>query len=285
MVNIDKPAAGHDQAATLELAQSLLEPLTDLVIAAGGAILSIHREALDLQGKSDGSPVTAADLAADRLIAEGLTRLAPAIPTLSEERAQSAKPPYTDLVFIVDPLDGTKEFIQGRKEYTVNIALVASGVPLLGLVGAPALGVVWRGIVGHGAERVEVASGNHAVRTVTPIRTRAMPATGEPWATVVSRSHGDANTEAFIARRPGAERLQIGSAVKFCRVAEGRADIYPRLAPTSEWDVAAGHAVVTAAGGRLTDQDGRPLQFGGARSDFIVPGFIAWGDPDAASSF
>lgn len=281
MVNIDKLAESQQQAAILQLAQSLREPLTELVIDAGEAILAISRDALNLQGKHDGSPVTAADLAADRIIANGLARLCPDIPTLSEERAQAAQPPYTNLVFIIDPLDGTKEFIQGRTEYTVNIALVAGGTPVLGLVGAPALGMVWRGLVGFGAERIDI----NAARTSTPLRTRPMPSKGAPWATVVSRSHGDASTDAFIARRPGVERQQIGSAVKFCRVAEGGADVYPRIAPTSEWDVAAGHAVVTAAGGRVTDRDGQPLRFGGLRDDFIIPNFIAWGDPRAAEDF
>jgi len=117
---------------------------------------------------------------------------------------------------------------------------------------------------------------------IEPIRTRACPPRGEPWVVAVSRSHGDRNTEAFIGKRPGAIRAELGSAVKFGRVAEGSVDIYPRLSPTSEWDVAAGHAVVTAAGGKITDSKGAALHFGLGREDFIVPEFIAWGDPSAA---
>ena len=264
-----------------EAAVALIGPLTDLVIRAGAAILDVNRGTMKVDGKSDGSPVTEADLAADRIIAAGLTRLTPQIPSLSEERVHQATPPYRGCFFLIDPLDGTKEFVAGRNEFTVNLALVSGGKPLLGLVGAPALGLIWRGLVGHGAERVTVAGG--AIVAVEPIRTRPCPPRGQPWTVAVSRSHGDSRTEGFIAGRPGAVRAELGSAVKFGRVAEGRVDIYPRLGPTSEWDVAAGHAVVTAAGGRVTDSKGAELAFGLGAANFIVPEFIAWGDPAAAS--
>lgn len=260
-------------------ADALIEPLTELVIRAGEAILAVDRSAMKVEGKSDGSPVTEADLAADRIIAAGLARLAPNVPSLSEERTRRAKPPYRGSFFLVDPLDGTKEFVAGRNEFTVNLALVTEGTPLLGIVGAPALGVIWRGIVGRGAERLIIADGASPV--VEQIRTRPHPPREEPWTVAVSRSHGDPRTEAFIAERGGAVRAELGSAVKFGWVAEGKVDIYPRLAPTSEWDVAAGHAVVTAAGGKITDSQGAALRFG-LRDDFIVPEFIAWGDPAAA---
>ena len=260
-------------------AAALLGPLTELVIAAGNAIMAVNRSAMKVDGKSDGSPVTEADLAADRIIGEGLARLAPQIPSLSEERAELARLPYKDSFFLIDPLDGTKEFVAGRNEFTVNLALVTRGTPLLGIVAAPALGLIWRGIVGRGAERLTTGDG---VRQVEPIRTRPCPPRGAPWTVAVSRSHGDARTEAFIAARPGAVRRELGSAVKFGRVAEGEVDIYPRLSPTCEWDVAAGHAVVTAAGGRITDSSGAPLHFGSGRADFIVPEFIAWGDASAS---
>jgi 3'(2'), 5'-bisphosphate nucleotidase len=263
-----------------DAAAALIEPLTDLVIAAGRAILAVNRAAMKVDGKSDGSPVTEADLAADRIIGAGLARLAPNLAALSEERVGLATPPYKDSFFLVDPLDGTKEFVAGRKEFTVNIALVTEGTPLLGIVGAPALGVIWRGIVGRGAERLTLRDG--AAPRVEPIRTRPLQPRGKPWTVAVSRSHGDARTEAFIADRPGAVRSVLGSAVKFGRVAEGEVDIYPRLSPTCEWDVAAGHAVITAAGGRVTDSRGHAVKFGWGAKDFIVPEFIAWGDPSAA---
>jgi 3'(2'), 5'-bisphosphate nucleotidase len=262
-----------------DAAAALIEPLTELVVRAGEAILAVNRSVMKVEGKSDGSPVTEADLAADRIIIEGLARLAPNVPSLSEERTRLARPPCRDSFFLVDPLDGTKEFVAGRDEFTVNLALVTDGSPLLGIIGAPALGVIWRGIVGRGAERLIVRDG--APPVVEPIRTRPHPPRENPWTVAVSRSHGDARTEAFIAERGGALRAELGSAVKFGRVAEGKVDVYPRLAPTSEWDVAAGHAVVTAAGGKITDSRGAALCFG-LRDDFIVPEFIAWGDPAAA---
>lgn len=266
------PALGRDAAA------ALIEPLTDVVIRAGAAILAVNRSVMKVDGKTDGSPVTEADLAADRIIAEGLAKVAPDIPSLSEERAVATLP-RKESFFLIDPLDGTKEFVAGRNEFTVNLALVTHGTPLLGIISAPALGLIWRGIVGRGAERLTLGDDKPLIE---PIRTRSCPPRGQPWTVAVSRLHGDARTEAFIAARPGAMRCGLGSAVKFGRVAEGTVDIYPRLSPTSEWDVAAGHAVVTAAGGRITDSSGAALVFGAGRKDFIVPEFIAWGDPDAA---
>ena len=259
-------------------AAALMAPLTDLVVRAGAAILAVNRPTMKIDGKLDGSPVTEADLAADRIIGEGLARLFPDVPALSEECAHLAKPSYDGSFFLIDPLDGTKEFVAGRSEFTVNLALVTNGTPLLGIIGAPALGLVWRGLVGRGAERLKTGKGSVA----EPIHTRTLPRRGDPWIAAVSRSHRDIRTEAFIEARPGAIRQVLGSAVKFGRVAEGTADIYPRLSATSEWDVAAGHAVLTAAGGKITDAQGAELHFGKGRQGFIVPEFIAWGDPAAA---
>ena len=270
----------HPRQIGRDAAAALLESLTELVIRAGNAILAVNRSAMKIDGKTDGSPVTEADLAADRIIAEGLAHLAPGVPSLSEERIHLANPPYKESFFLIDPLDGTKEFVAGRNEFTVNLALVTGSEPLLGIVGAPALGLIWRGIVGRGAERLTLRDG--AAPLVTPIETRPCPPYGMPWTVAVSRSHGDARTEAFIAGRPGAVRSELGSAVKFGRVAEGQVDIYPRLSPTCEWDVAAGHAVIAAAGGKITDSKGAALRFGLGAKDFIVPEFIAWGDPSAA---
>ena len=262
-----------------DTAAALMEPLTELVAQAGAAILAVDRAAMRIEGKVDGSPVTEADLAADRIIYDGLTRLAPGVPALSEERADLARPPYDGSFFLIDPLDGTKEFVAGRAEFTVNLALVTNGTPILGIIGAPALGLIWRGLVGRGAERLSTGDGTTGPK---PIHTRPLPQAGTPWTVAVSRSHGDPRTEAFIESRPGAIRQVLGSSVKFGRVAEGTVDIYPRLAPTHEWDIAAGHAIVTAAGGKVTDPQGAELQFGKGHKDFIVPAFIAWGDPSAA---
>lgn len=267
-----------------EAASRLMDPLTALVVKAGEAILAVNRAAMRVDGKQDGSPVTEADLAADRIIADGLAQLASGVPTLSEERTQLASPPFYGSFFLIDPLDGTKEFVAGRDEFTVNLALVTEGVPLLGIVSAPALGLLWRGIVGRGAERVRFDG--TAIGATEAIRTRRLPAQGEPWIAAVSRSHGDPKSEAFIDNRPNAVRRICGSAVKFGRIAEGSADIYPRFGPTCEWDVGAGCAVVTAAGGRVTDGNGGELRFG-QRGDigFIIPDFIAWGDPQAVDGY
>lgn len=268
-------------AIEMDAAAALMEPLTDIVVRAGAAILAVSRSNMEVAGKSDGSPVTEADMAADRIIADGLKTLAPNIPALSEERTDLAARPYRNSFFLVDPLDGTKEFVAGRDEFTVNVALITHGKPLLGIIAAPALGLLWRGLVGRGAERLTVTKDGKA-RSAKPIHTRPHPGPGGPWIVAVSRSHGDDRTEAFIAARPGAIRQALGSAVKFGRIAEGGADIYPRLSPTSEWDVAAGLAVVTAAGGKITDGKGGDLRFGEEREDFLVPEFIAWGDPAVA---
>lgn len=275
MTEISSPAIDGDTAA------ALMEPLTDIVGQASAAILAVTRSTMHVEGKSDGSPVTEADMAADRIIADGLKRLAPQVPALSEERTDLAARPYRNSFFLVDPLDGTKEFVAGRDEFTVNVALITNGTPLLGIIAAPALGLVWRGLVGRGSERLLMTKDGKA-RSAQPIHTRPHPGPRNAWIVAVSRSHGDERTESFIAARPGAIRQALGSAVKFGRIAEGGADIYPRLSPTSEWDVAAGHAVVTAAGGKITDGNGAALRFGEAREDFLVPHFIAWGDPAAA---
>lgn len=273
----DKPASSP---ADRDRAVALIAPLTELVARAGAAILSVDRARMRVDGKSDGSPVTEADLASDRIIHDRLAHLAPDIAVLSEERAASSPPLVPGSFFLIDPLDGTREFVAGRSEFTVNLALVANGTPILGIIGAPALGVIWRGVVGGAAERLPV--GGEKIGPAQAIRTRRLPAPPQPWIAAVSRSHGDIRTEAFIDARPGAVRERLGSSVKFAKVAEGAVDIYPRLASTYEWDVAAGHAIVTAAGGKVADGQGRSLRFGKGENGFLVPSFIAWGDPDAA---
>jgi 3'(2'), 5'-bisphosphate nucleotidase len=262
-------------------AQALLEPLTDLVVLASAAILEVARHQITAEEKQDGSPVTQADLAADAIIVDGLKRLRPDVPVVSEERVDRATGPYLASFFIVDPLDGTREFISGHNDYTVNVALVTGGRPLLGVIGAPALGLLWRGIVGSGAERMQISpDGATRLASRTPVHPRPLPKGS--WIAAVSRSHLDKRTDAFITQRGGATRLPIGSALKFCRVAEGTADIYPRLSAISEWDIAAGHAIVEASGGIVADSRGQPLRFGQQKGDFAVPEFIAWGDASKA---
>jgi 3'(2'), 5'-bisphosphate nucleotidase len=272
------PRVTIDQA-TLE---RLVAPLSAIVAEACAAVLAIDRHAAKLDDKADGSPLTKADLSADRVIAAGLARLEPNLPVLSEERIPASPQADATSFFIVDPIDGTKEFIAGHNDYTINVALVSAGRPLLGVVAAPALGLLWRGLVGDRAERLTISAAGHVVEgSAVAIRTRRFP--GASWVAAVSRSHADGRTERFIASRPGATRVAIGSALKFCRVAEGTADIYPRLSPMSEWDIAAGHAVLEAAGGKITDSRGRLLRFGGDPASLIIPEFIAWGDPAIAT--
>lgn len=277
-------SAGPSSCTEIDAAQAAqwLDPLTDLVIKAGQAIVAISHRNFQTTGKRDGTPVTEADLAADGIIAEGLARLFPSVPTLSEERAAPPYPPFDQCFFCIDPLDGTREFVAGRNEFTVNLALVVHRRPLLGIIGAPAMGVLWRGIVGRGADRILIDAEGHR-REIGAIATRKPKDAAVPWQVAVSRSHGDAATEALIAALPGgAIRETLGSAVKFGRVADGSIDLYPRLAPTCEWDIAAGHAIIEAAGGRITDRHGAALQFGNFERNFLVPDFIASGDPDAA---
>lgn len=266
-------------ALDIAAAAELIEGLTAIGMAAADAILGA-RQLGGIRTKADGSPVTAADEAADAVIRAALVRLAPTLPIVSEERTESAKTASaSERYFLVDPLDGTREFIAGRDEYTVNIAVVAGGVPALGVIVAPALGLIWRGIVGRGAERLEF-SARQASAPLT-IKTRPRPRGGE-LIVAISRSHLDARTDRYVAGLPRARRMSCGSSLKFCRLAEGSADLYPRLAPTRDWDVAAGHAILVAAGGRVVDPNGAALVYGSA--DLRIPAFLACGDPALADN-
>jgi 3'(2'), 5'-bisphosphate nucleotidase len=258
----------------------LLDELTTIAARASAAISAIAPTALAARTKPDQSPITAADEASEALILESLARLLPGVPVVSEEAASDGHPSVLPPMFVlVDPLDGTREFIAGRPEFTVNIALVADASPIMGVVAAPALRRIWRGLVGHAAERIDFVPAGR-VFAPTAIRARSMPPHG--LVAAVSRSHPDAETEAFLGRLRIVERTSLGSSAKFCRIAEGAADVYPRLSPTSEWDIAAGHAVLAAAGGTVTSPDGRPIAYGRLQQGFRVPAFVAWGDGEAA---
>ena len=249
---------------------ALMEELTAIAARAAAAIQRCG--AASLSHKADGSPVTAADQAAEAVILQDLKRLAPGIPIVSEEQSaqEQASALQAETYFLVDPLDGTREFIAGRDEFTVNIALINLGTPLVGIIAAPAADLVWRGIVGRGAERMALTGQSER----TAIRTRRRPA--QP-VIMVSRSHLDASTKAYLADVPHASPVTCGSSIKFCRIAEGTADLYPRLAPTHDWDVAAGHALVLAAGGAVRAADGSALVYGTPKR--LIPDFIARGDP------
>jgi 3'(2'), 5'-bisphosphate nucleotidase len=266
--------------------EPLLDQLTTLVSRAAAAILAARASGLNPLSKADRSPVTAADMVAESVIMAGLAALAPGVPVVSEESVEANPPGRLDGDFIlVDPLDGTRELVAGRDEFTVNVAVLRAGRPALGIIAAPAYGLLWRGRVGAGAERLRLAPGAPAAdaRERVTIRTRPRPAT--ELIAAVSRSHPDAATEALLGRLPVTARLICGSSIKFCRLAEGVADFYPRLSTTCEWDVAAGHALLAAAGGAVTRPDGTPLAYGRTADRFLIPAFIAVGDPSAASLF
>lgn len=245
----------------------LAETFARIALEAGALIMAIYARGAAARLKEDRSPVTEADEAAEVLILERLAAECPGIPVVAEESAARGVVPQTgDRFILVDPLDGTKEFLNRNGEFTVNIALVADGVPVAGCVYAPAAEALYAG--GDTAWR---ALGG----TRTSIRTRPYPAAG--LTALCSRSHPDPASEAFLARFPVAERREAGSSLKFCRVAEGGADVYPRFGPTMEWDVAAGHAVLAAAGGRVVMPDGSPFRYGKHEAGLRNEAFVAWG--------
>jgi 3'(2'), 5'-bisphosphate nucleotidase len=263
---------------TPQLAGQYLDALTEIVSRAAAETLARPYSSVERRIKNDLSPVTAADLASEAVIVDGISRLLPGITVIAEESVGRAGEASLEPSFvIVDPLDGTKEFLAGRDEFTVNVAIVTNGVPIAGIVAAPAQGLLWRAVVGGKAERLRLRFGAGPAEAYdrTVIHTRPAP---NRIVVATSRSHLDEATEEFLARLPVARRFLCGSAVKFCYLAQGEADVYPRLSPTREWDIAAGCAILTAAGGMVTAPDGRALQFGRRMEKFGVPGFIAWGD-------
>ena len=262
-------------------AVTLLDGLTGIIARACAEIRAISPVTVAQRVKSDQSPVTAADERSEAIILQGLAELLPGMPVISEESVNGQLLTELDKSFlIVDPLDGTREFIAGRDEFTVNLGIVTRGVPVAGIIAAPARGQVWRGVVGEKAERLRLLP--DGADDARKIHTRRWPDHGA--VATVSRSHLDSATDKFLASLGQITRHAAGSAIKFCQVAEGAADIYPRLATTCEWDVAAGHALVAAAGGKVTGRQGAPLAYGRAKENFRVPAFMAWGDPAKAAS-
>jgi 3'(2'), 5'-bisphosphate nucleotidase len=250
---------------------ALLEPVLAIARRAGDAILAIYARDFDVSHKDDRSPLTEADLAAHHVIVDGLRALAPAIPVLSEESAAipwDVRRAWTRY-WLVDPLDGTREFVKKNGEFTVNIALVDAGVPVLGVVHAPVIDEAHLGLRGAGAW-LDDASGR------VPVGVRA-PA-GTPLRVAASRSDMDPRTAAAIARMGDVETVALGSSLKFCRLADARLDAYLRFGPTSEWDTAAGQCVLEAAGGCVLGLDGRPLPYN-TKASLLNPDFLALGDP------
>ena len=251
--------------------------LAEIAHAAGQLILSHYAEPGEVRAKRDESPVTAADEEAEALIEAALIRLAPDVPTIGEEAMANGRVPrLARRFFLVDPLDGTKEFLKRNGEFTVNIGLIEDGAPVCGVVHAPAKERAFIGEAGRGAWEVPaVARAEIDLTRAVPIRARAAPADGI--VALVSRTHRDAKTEEYLAAYSIAEFNAAGSSLKFGLLAAGEADLYPRHGPTMEWDTAAGQAVLQAAGGSVTTLDGARLIYGKASQGFRNPSFIARG--------
>ena len=252
--------------------ESLLEPVRAIARAAGTAILEVYNRDVAVAHTDDRSPLTEADRAAHDLIAERLAALEPSLPLLSEEGSSVAYATRRGWrrYWLVDPLDGTKEFIKRNGEFTVNIALIDRGRAVLGVVLAPALGLEYSASASGGAFRRRSSNG-----ALEPIRV-ARPA-AEPPRVVCSRSHAGEELAAYLERLGPHVQKPMGSAIKICLVAEGTADVYPRLGPTSEWDTAAAQAILECAGGSMIDLDGRPVTYN-SKEGLLNPSFLAIGD-------
>lgn len=256
----------------VEVGRALLDGVRDIASKASERVLEVYRSAFEVARKPDRSPLTEADLASHRIIAAELGRLTPGIPILSEESAEDvdfATRAGWSRYWLVDPLDGTKDFVKRNGEFTVNVALIEGHAPVLGVVAAPAKGIVYAAARALGARRYGPRG------AVSPLAVRAPAA--KPWRVAASRSHADARTEAFIHNLGPSERISIGSSLKFCLVAEGAIDVYPRFGPTCEWDTAAAQCVAEEAGGRVTDTGLAPLRYN-TRKSLLNPYFLVFGD-------
>lgn len=255
----------------VEARWQLSEDVCRIAREAGERIMAIYQQDFGVETKSDNSPLTQADSAAHTAINQALQGLDPQLPILSEEGGEISYQQRRDWenFWLVDPLDGTKEFINKNDEFTVNIALIQDQRPILGVVYLPALGITYLGVKGKGAFRITEEGRK-------PIYARAL---NEGQLTVVaSRSHRDPSIDTLLSRLPAHETTSVGSSLKFCRIAEGEADLYPRFGQTSEWDTAAAQCVVETAGGRVVDLNGNPLTYNNGES-LLNPSFIAFGDP------
>jgi 3'(2'),5'-bisphosphate nucleotidase len=269
---LDLAKAGRDEAALL---------LARVALAAGPGVMAEYAHGGPARAKGDGSPVTAADEQAEATIRERLAAWAVPIPIVAEEATAAGVPiAIANRFVLVDPLDGTREFIARNGEFTINVALVERGQPIAGAVYAPALERLW-------------FAGARAFACAAPLgadlppreawRALAVRAAPPALTALASRSHGDSATEAFLAGLAIADRRAAGSSLKFCVIAEGEGDVYPRFGPTMEWDTAAGDAVLRAAGGATLSVDGGPLLYGKIAAGLRNGGFVAWGDPSAAA--
>ena len=254
---------------------SLLESVRTLAQAASDRILEIYQSSFKVKHKKDNSPVTEADLVAHEMIVEGLHKLTPEIPILSEESTASSQVDFQErkkwtYYWLVDPLDGTRSFIERRDDFTVNIALIKKHKPVMGVVGVPVKGDFYTSMEGAGAHCYDQEGGQgRSIHVRQPIT--------RPWRVAASRSHKDPMTQSLIDQLGELEFFSIGSSLKICLLAEGQIDIYPRLAPTSEWDTAAAHCVLVEAGGHLVDLQLQPLLYN-TKESLLNPSFLAFGD-------
>jgi 3'(2'),5'-bisphosphate nucleotidase len=270
----------HSESPISAVPDELVVSLEALARRAGAAILEVKRGGIHAQAKSDGSPVTEADLAANAVILEGLSTLLPYVPLITEEGDDGLKAladPDADFL-LIDPLDGTREFVSGDPDYTVNIAYMRRRRPVVGIVHMPETGLSW---VGDSRTHPSAAWQIDHSGAWQSIHTRAA---GETLAVLTSRSHQDPATEAFLKKVPVSELVRRGSSLKFCLIAAGEGDLYPRFGPTMEWDTAAGDAVLTAAGGAMLDLNGQAFLYGKISEGCRNCGFMAMGDPGLAGT-
>ncbi|MDQ7018776.1 MAG: 3'(2'),5'-bisphosphate nucleotidase CysQ [Robiginitomaculum sp.] len=265
----------------MELDEAQKQILRNAMLAAGRVILAVRADGGDHTIKGDGSPVTLADTRAEAILLEALKEAVPNIPVVAEEAAEAGNIPKTaEAFFLVDPLDGTKEFIRGGTDFTVNIGLIKNGVPVFGQIYVPATGRFYEGETGQGAWAADIDCNRYDIfadTEKTPISVRHP----DPLSlmAVASRSHRSDETNAWLADHNINDTVSAGSSLKFCLLAEGKADVYPRHGPTMEWDTAAGHAILSAAGGCVENLDGTAFLYGKADQDrpYLNPGFIAYG--------
>lgn len=254
--------------------------LLPAVLDAGAELLRLRAAGVKVETKSDHSPVTAADRAAEAIILAALEGHAPEVPVLAEEEVAAGRiPEIGNIAFLVDALDGTKEFVAGGDDFTVNVALVENAAPVFGLLFAPASGRLFATLGAEAAAAAHVDLAHWRQHRVLPTLVPITARVADPKAlrALSSRSHGSGEVERFFARHGIADVVRLGSSLKFGLLAAGEADIYPRFGPTSAWDIAAGHAILQAAGGNVTSTDGRPLRYPLRRGDYLNPSFIACG--------
>jgi len=255
-------------------------PAIALAEQAGRAIMAVYARDFAVESKDDRSPLTEADLASHHVLVDGLRALTPEVPVLSEESAalDVAERRAWSRLWLVDPLDGTREFVKKNGEFCVCVALIENGAPLLGVVHAPVTGLTWSAVAGVGAWRREAGADEMPLGALAASVSAATPLAPPPLRVAASRSHLDARTAALLDRLPNAERVAMGSALKFGLLAEGRLDLYPRFGPTSEWDTAAGQCLVEAVGGAVLGLDGRRLRYN-QRAGLANGAFLALRDP------